>query len=182
MMIRISVVAIAVSIFAPVVFSSWVDGEMGYRVTIAPPDSPAARHGLHLGDILAEPTQLPQRLAEAGPAGVEIPIYRLDGKGIYQRSMLRIVFREGEEHRLGTTGDLGFLVTAVKPGSLAAKAVLKAGDFIPKIDDAFVHRVADLKRVDDAYEKNEVVIIRFIRWLPTSKRFEDMLSRHRFEK
>ena len=58
---------------------------------------------------------LPQRLAGAGPSGVEIPLYRLDETGTYQRATLRIVFRDGEDHRLGTTGDFGFFVTAIKP-------------------------------------------------------------------
>jgi len=162
--------------------SSWVDGEMGYRISIVPPESAAARHGLKVGDILAEPAPLPDRLADAGPSGVAIPVYRLDDKGRYQRAMLRIVFRGGEEHRLGTTGDLGFLVTAVKPGSLGARAELKAGDFIPKIDDTFVHSVADLKRVDNAAASGDEVVIRFIRWLPASKQFEDRLTTRRFPK
>lgn len=174
---------VVVALLAPAVVStSWVDGEMGYRITIAPPESPAARHGLKLGDILAEPRPLPDRLADAGPSGVEIPLYRLDENGIYRPTTLRIVFREGEEHRLGTTGDLGFLITNVKPGSLAARAELKAGDFIPKINDSFVHDVADLKLVDDAYEKDETVLIHFIRWLPKTKTFETAISRRRFTK
>jgi hypothetical protein len=183
MMIRTSVVAVALSIFAPTVLpTNWVDGEMGYRVTVAPPDSPAGRHGLHLGDILAEPRPLPQRLADSRPAGVEIPLYRLDANGHYQRTMLRIVFRDGEEHRLGTTGDLGFLVTAIKPGSLGARAELKPGDFIRKINEAFVHDVADLELVDEAYEKGEEVLIHFTRWVPASTSFEDAISRRRFAK
>ena len=183
MMIRTSVVALALSFFTPAVVStSWVDGEMGYRITVAPPDSPAGRHGLKLGDILAEPAPLPQRLADAGPSGVEIPIYRLDAKGSYQPATMRIVFREGEEHRLGTTGDLGFLVTAVKPGSLGARAELKAGDFIPKINETFVHSVADLKLVDDAYAKGEQVLISFTRWLPATQSFQNAVSRRTFVK
>jgi S1-C subfamily serine protease len=162
--------------------TSWVDGEMGYRITVVPPESPAGRHGLKLGDILAEPAPLPQRLADAGASGVGIPIYRLDAEGRYRRTLLRIMFRDGEEHRLGTTGDLGFLVTAIKPGSLGARAELKAGDFIPKIDDTFVHSVGDLKLVESAYEKNETVLIHFIRWGPTTKVFETAVSRQHFEK
>ena len=175
--------AAALSALAPTVVStSWVDGEMGYRVTIAPPESPAGRHGLKLGDILAEPAPLPQRLADAGPSGVEIPLYRLDATGAYQPTMLRIVFREGEAHRLGTTGDLGFLVTAVKPGSLGARAELKAGDFIPKINETFVHSVADLKLVDEANAKGEQVSIGFTRWLPATHSFENGVSRRTFVK
>jgi len=165
-----------------VVSTTWVDGEMGYRISIAPPASPAARHGLKIGDILAEPAPLPDRLADAGPSGVEIPLYRLDATGSYQPATLRIVFREGEEHRLGTTGDLGFLVTAVKPGSLGARAELQAGDFIPKIDDTFVHSVADLKLVDEAYAKGAPVLIHFTRWMPASQTFQNAISRRTFVK
>lgn len=174
---------VVVALLAPAVVStSWVDGEMGYRITIAPPGSPAARHGLELGDILAEPRPLPQRLADAGPSGVEIPLYRLDEHGAYRPTTMRIVFRDGEAHRLGTTGDLGFLITNLKPGSLGARAELKAGDFIPKINDSFVHDVADLKLVDSAYEKGETVLIHFVRWQPATNTFENGMSRRRFEK
>lgn len=165
-----------------VVSTSWIDGEMGYRVTVVPADSPGARHGLHLGDILAEPAPLPKRLADADAGGVEIPLYRLDAKGAYQPATLRIVFRDGEEHRLGLTGDLGFLVTAVKRGSLGARAELKAGDFIPKINETFVHGVADLKLVDEAYDKAEQVLINFIRWVPDSASFTTAVSRRTFVK
>jgi PDZ domain len=182
MIIRACLVAVALPLFAPAVVSTWVDGEMGYRITIAAPESVAGRHGLKLGDILAEPAPLPQRLADAGSSGVEIPLYRLDATGHYQPTKLRIVFREGEEHRLGTTGDLGFLVTAIKPGSLGARAELKAGDFIPKINDTFVHSVADLKMVDDADAKGEEVLIAFTRWLPGTQSFQNAVSRRRFAK
>ena len=182
-MIRACFLAAAFAAVAPAVVSTmWVDGEMGYRVTIAPADSVAGRHGLHLGDILAEPAPLPQRLADAGPAGVEIPIYRLDANGAYRPATLKIVFRAGEERRLGTTGDLGFLITNIKPGSLGARAELKAGDFIPKINETFVHGIADLKLVDAAYEKGEPVAIGFIRWLPAAKTFENAVSRRTFTK
>ena len=182
MMLRALVFALLAA--APTVVStSWVDGEMGYRVTVAPADSAAARHGLHLGDILAEPQPLPQRLADAGPGGVEIPLYRLDTtKGIYQATRLNIVFRDDEEHRLGTTGDLGFLVTAGKRGTLGARAELKPGDFIPRIDDTFVHGVDDLKLVDVAYDKGEQVLIHFTRWVPESASFTNAVSRRTFAK
>jgi membrane-associated protease RseP (regulator of RpoE activity) len=183
MLLRALLFASLIAAAAPsVVSTSWVDGEMGYRVTMVPADSVAARHGLHLGDILAEPAPLPQRLADAAPAGVEIPVYRLDAKGVYQPVTLRIVFRDGEEHRLGTTGDLGFLVTAVKRGSLGARAELKPGDFIPKINETFVHGVDDLKLVDNAYEKGEQVLIHFTRWTPESASFADAVSRRTFTK
>ena len=36
----------AVSIAAPAAAQSWIDGEIGYRVTVIPDGSPGARHGL----------------------------------------------------------------------------------------------------------------------------------------
>src|SRR3954464_14680951 len=183
MMLRAAVFALLSAVAAPAaISSSWVDGEMGYRVTIVPAGSVASRHGLRLGDILAEPAALPQRLADAGPGGVEIPVYRLDAKGAYQPAKLKIVFREGEEHRLGTTGDLGFLVTAIARGSLGARAELKPGDFIPRINETFVHSDADLKLVDDAYAKGEPVLTRFARWTRESGSFVDGVSRQTFAK
>jgi S1-C subfamily serine protease len=185
MILRASLLAVLLSVPAApaVVSTSWVDGEMGYRVTVVPDGSVAARHGLRLGDILAEPEPLPARLRESRASGVEIPIYRLNTpKAAYEPATLTITFLEGEEHRLGTTGDLGFLVTDVRPGSLAARAELKAGDFIPKINETFVHAVADLKLVDAAYEKGEQVLIHFTRWYPESASFKDAVSRRRFVK
>ena len=162
---------------------TWIDGEMGYRVTVVPSASPAARAGLRLGDMLAEPVALVSRLRDAGSDGVAIPLYRLDTTtAAYTRTTLKIVFMLGEEKRLGTTGDLGFVVTGVKPGSLGARAELKVGDFIPKIDETFVHDVKDLRRVDDAYEKGEQVMIQFIRWFPDSADFKTLVSRRRFVK
>lgn len=183
MILRTAVFALLTAVVGPAaISSSWVDGEMGYRVTIVPAGSVASRHGLRLGDILAEPAAVPERLADSGPGGVEIPVYRLDAKGAYQPAKLKIVFREGEEHRLGTTGDLGFLVTAIAPGSLGARAELKPGDFIPKINETFVHSNADLKLVDEAYAKGEQVLIHFTRWTPESASFVDGVSRRTFAK
>jgi hypothetical protein len=74
MMFRASLFALLAAFAAPaIVTTSWVEGEMGYRVTVAPDGSAAARHGLRLGDILAEPQPLPARLRESGSGGVEIP-------------------------------------------------------------------------------------------------------------
>jgi S1-C subfamily serine protease len=165
------------------VTTTWVEGEMGYRVTVVPDASAGARHGLRAGDVLAEPGPLPGRLRESGPGGVEIPLYRMDtSRATYELTKLRIIFPAGEEKRLGTTGDLGFLVTAVRPGSLGARAELKPGDFIPKINDTFVHDAADLKLVDDAYEKGEQVFIHFTRWYPESADFKNVISSRRFVK
>src|SRR5262245_47902965 len=127
---------------------TWVEGEMGYRISVVPEGSPGARHGLAVGDILAEPQPLPAWLAESGPDGVEIPMFRrVPSSGTYVKRTIRITFREGEEKRLGLTGDIGFLVSAVKPGSLGARAELLAGDFIDKIDETFVHSTNDLTLV-----------------------------------
>jgi hypothetical protein len=113
---------------------------------------------LRIGDILAEPGPLPARLREAQAEGVEIPLFRLE-EGRYRPKRIRVAFRPGEEKRLGITGDLGFLVQVVEPGSLAARAELRAGDFIPKINDAFVHSLEDLKLVDRANAKRTQVFI-----------------------
>lgn len=162
---------------------SWIEGEIGYRVTVIPEKSVGAKHGLRVGDILAEPQLLPARLRESGAAGVEIPLYRFDRTGlVYKRTALRIQFQDGEEKRLGTTGDFGFLVTSVKPGSLGARAELRAGDFLPKIDETFVHSVADLKLVDTAYETGAQVMIHFTRWSAEAGDFRNAVSRRRFVK
>jgi S1-C subfamily serine protease len=159
----------------------WVSGEIGYRVTVIPEGSAAARVGLRVGDILAEPGPLPARLREAPAEGVEIPLYRLeDGK--YVRTKIKVAFAAGQERRLGTTGDFGFLVTGVEPGSLGARAELVPGDFIPKIDDTFVHSVEDLKLVNRAYDEGAQVLIHFTRWAPEKKAFVDAISRRRFQK
>ena len=160
---------------------SWIEGEMGYRVTVIPDGSPAARSGLHVADILAEPAVPPDRLLEASAAGVDIPIYRFDrSTAAYTKQMLKVVFKDGEEKRLGTTGDLGFFVTGTKPRSLGERAELKPGDFIPKINDTFVHSVGDLTLVDAAYGKDEQVFIQFTRWYPDSSEFKTLISRRRF--
>src|SRR4051812_31405601 len=107
MMLLVSTL-VALAAAAPATTSRWVEGEMGYRVSLVPPGSPGARHQLRIGDVLAEPAVLPDRLRESGPQGVEIPIYRLNAsKAIYEPSTIRIVFHDGEEKRLGLTGDLG---------------------------------------------------------------------------
>jgi S1-C subfamily serine protease len=159
----------------------WVSGEIGYRVTIVPDGSPGARNGLRIGDVLAEPGPLPARLREAPAEGVEIPLFRLeDGK--YVRTKIRVTFAAGEEKRLGTTGDFGFLVTAVEPGSLGARAELLPGDFIPKINDTFVHSVEDLKLVNRAYDEGTQVFIHFTRWVPGTNSFQNAVSRRKFQK
>jgi S1-C subfamily serine protease len=136
---------------------------------------------LRIGDVLAEPGSLPARLRQAPAEGVEIPLFRLE-EGRYHRKKIRATFTAGEEKRLGVTGDLGFLVAAVKPGSLAARAELRPGDFIPKINDTFVHGLEDLKLVDQAYAEGKQVVIYFTRWSPETKSYENAVSRPRFEK
>ena len=182
--VRVLLLVVATGILPPAVHAqSWIDGEIGYRVSVVPDGSPGARSGVRIGDILAEPVPLVTRLREAGPDGIEIPLYRLDkAAATYSKTTIKIAFTSGEEHRLGTTGDLGFIVTGVKSGSLGARAEMRAGDFIPKINDTFVHDVKDLKLVDDAYEKNEQVLIQFIRWFPEYSDFKTAVSRRRFVK
>ena len=186
-------VVMALLFAAPVSGQTWIEGEMGYRVSAIPDGSPAARSGLKIGDVLAEPAPLPQRLRDAGPGGVEIPVYRFDVRSArYTKGALKVVFQGDEDKRLGTTGDLGFIVTGTKPRSLGERAELRAGDFITKIgkgegapgvtEDTFVHSVDDLKLVDQANEKNEQVLIQFIRWLPESSEFKTLVSRRRFVK
>jgi S1-C subfamily serine protease len=182
MMLRAMTVAALFGLAAPAaVTKTWVEGEMGYRVTVVAEGSAAARHGVRAGDVLAEPRPLPDRLRGSGADGVEIPIYRLnESRAAYELTKLRIVFLAGEEKRLGTTGDLGFLITAVPPGSLGARAELKPGDFIPKIDDTFVHDEADLKLVDAASQQGDEVVIHYTRWYAEDAAFKDAVSRRRF--
>lgn len=130
---------------------------------------------------MAEPDPLPARLREAPAEGVEIPIFRLE-EGRYRRTKIRVNFRAGEEKRLGVTGDLGFLVAAVEPGSLGARAELRPDDFIPKINETFVHSVEDLKLVDQAHADGTEVLIHFTRWLPETNSFQNDVSRHKFQK
>jgi S1-C subfamily serine protease len=162
---------------------TWIGGEMGYRVTAIPDGSAAAGAGLRVADVLAEPQLLPDRLASTGPEGVEIPIFRFDrGTGRYARTTTRVTFAASAEKRLGTTGDLGFLITAVTPDSLGARSELKPGDFIPRIDETFVHSVNDLALVDAAYESGAQVQIYFTRWFPDSNDFKTAISHRRFVK
>ena len=135
---------------------------------------------MRIGDILAEPRPLPARLRGAPAEGVEIPLFRLE-EGRYRRKTIRVAFKPGEEKRLGITGDLGFLVEAVEPGSLAARAELRPGDFIPKINDAFVHSLEDLKLVDQAYAKKTLVVIHVTRWLTETNSFQNSVSRLDFQ-
>lgn len=176
-------VAVAVLGAPSVSAQTWIEGEIGYRVSLVPDGSPGARAGVRIGDILAEPVPLVTRLREAGPDGIGIPVYRLDkATATYAKTTITITFTAGEEKRLGSTGDLGFIVTGTKAGSLGARAELKAGDFIPKINETFVHAVTDLHLVDDAYDKGEQVFIQFIRWFPDSAEFKTAVSRRRFVK
>jgi len=158
-----------------------VGGEIGYRVTVIPNGSAGGRIRLRIGDVLAPPGSLPARLRQAPAEGVEIPLFRLE-EGRYRREKIRATFAAGDEKRLGVTGDLGFLVTSVEPGSLAARAELRPGDFIPKINDTFVHSLEDLKLVDQAYAEGKQVVINFTRWSPETKSYENAVSRPRFEK
>ena len=156
-------------------------GEIAYRVTVVPDGSAGGRMGLRIGDVLAEPGLLPGRLRQAPVEGVEIPLFRLQ-EGRYHREKIRAAFAAGEDKRLGLTGDFGFLVTAVEPGSLAARAGLQPGDFIPKINETFVHSVDDLKLVDQARYEGKPVVIYITRWSAETKSYETVASRPKFEK
>lgn len=161
--------------------SQWVSGVIVYRVAVVPDGSVGARIGLRSGDILADPGPLPTRLRESPETGVDIPLFRLvDGK--YSPTRINVVFLASEERRLGATGDLGFLVTAVEPGSLAARAELRPGDFIPKINETFVHQLEDLKLVDEAYANGTQVLIHVTRWIPENSAFQKLISRRRFQR
>jgi S1-C subfamily serine protease len=166
---HISTLLLATGLFA----QSSTPGEIAYRVTIVPPHSAAAHNGLRIGDILAEPGPLPARLRAAPADGVEISLFRLN-EGRYQRTKIRITFKSGEEQRLGVTGDFGFLIASVDPGSLAARVGLRPGDFIPKINETFVHSVDDLKLVDQAYAEKKPVVIHVTRWTPEKNSFQDL--------
>ena len=73
-------------------------------------------------------------------------------------------------------------MTAVEPRSLGARAELLPGDFIPKIDDTFVHSVDDLKLVNRAYDQGVQVLIHFTRWVPEKSGFVEAVSRRTFRK
>jgi S1-C subfamily serine protease len=161
--------------------TNWVTGEIAYRVTVVPDGSAGARIGLRIGDVLAEPGLLPARLRQAPVEGVDIPLFRLQ-EGHYRREKVRATFTVGEEKRLGLTGDLGLFVTSVEPGSLAARAELRPDDFIPKINETFVHSLDDLKLVDQAYAEGKPVAIYFTRWSTETKSYENAVSRPKFDK
>jgi S1-C subfamily serine protease len=150
-------------------------------VTVVPDGSAGGRLGLRIGDVLAEPGSLPARMRQAPAEGVEIPLFRLE-QGRYRRQKIRVTFTAGEEKRLGVTGDLGFLVTGVEPESLAPRAGLRPGDFIPKINDTFVHSVDDLKLVDQAHAEGKPVVIYITRWSAETKSYENAVSRPNFAK
>jgi S1-C subfamily serine protease len=158
-----------------------VTGEIAYRVTVVPDGSAGGRIGLRIGDVLAEPGSLPARLRQAPAEGVEIPLFRLQ-KGRYRSGKIRVTFTTGEDKRLGVTGDFGFLVTAVEPGSLATRAGLRNGDFILKINDTFVHSVDDLKLVDQAQAEGKPVVIYITRWSAETRSYENAVSRPNFAK
>ena len=95
---------------------------------------------------------------------------------------IRVAFMPGEEKRLGITGDLGFLVAAIEPGLLGARAELHPDDFIPKINETFVHGMEDLKLIDQAYADGTQVLIQFTRWSPEKNSFQTAVSRRKFQK
>ena len=70
------------------------------------------------------------------------------------------------------TGDLGFLVTDIEPASLAARAKLRVGDFLPQINDTFVHQLKDL-----ALGEGRDAQIHVTRWHAGKRIFEKLIAR-----
>ncbi len=146
---------------------TWVEGEIGFRLTIIPVGSPADRAGLKVGDILADPPGVRPILLSHG----KLPVFRFDAaKGAYAQVTVPIAFRGNEEKRLGVTGDLGYLVTRLEPGSLADRAKLQLHDFLPQLDDHFVHEPKDLTLP----EKGEVRL-HVTRWNRSTRSFEKLI-------
>ena len=132
---------------------TWAKGEIGFRLTIIPAGCPAERAGLRIGDILAEPAGVRTVLNGSGI----LPVYRFDSaKAAYAKQDVRISFEGGEERRLGVTGDLGFLINALSPETPSG---LLIHDFLPKIDDRFVHEIPDL-----TLPKDRAAAIHVTRW------------------
>jgi S1-C subfamily serine protease len=153
---------------------SWVKGEIGYRLAIIPAGSPAERAGLKLGDILPDPPNVRPIILSTG----DLPVIRWNQeKGAYSREQVKVTFKEGEEKRLGTTGDLGFLVTGTPDQSHAERAGLVVHDFIPKIDDHFVHELKDLTLIEGSE-----VQIHVTRWGAIQQRFENKILRYKVPK
>lgn len=153
---------------------SWVKGEIGFRLTIVPADSPAARAGLKIADILPEPNNVRPILQSTG----DLPVYRFNATtGKYTREQLKITFKDGEEKRLGVTGDLGFLVIGIPYHSIAQWAHLEVFDFLPQIDDRFVHELKDMVLV----EGTEVRIY-ITRWSSTRREFGKLIEKYRIGK
>ena len=148
---------------------AWAKGEIGFRLTVIPPDSVAARAGLKLADILADPPGVRAALLGAGL----LPVYRFSEKtGTYRKERVQVTFGEGEERRLGVTGDLGFLVTGIEPASLAARAKLRVGDFLPQINDTFVHNLKDL-----ALAEGRDAQIHVTRWQADQRLFDKLIAK-----
>lgn len=162
---------------SPVTAQSWVQGQIGFRLTVVPKDCPAERAGLKVGDILADPEGIRAAIQKKTP----FPVFRFDpAKAAYQREDVELKFRAAEERKLGVVGDLGFLVTAVEPKSLAARAKLQVHDFLPQIDGSFVHDVSDLGLVDRAFAEGIDVNIHVTRWV--GDKFEKSIIVQKYKK
>ena len=70
------------------------------------------------------------------------------------------------------TGDLGFLVTDIEPASLAARAKLRVGDFLPEINDTFIHELKDLALAEGRDAQNHVT-----RWQADHRLFEKSIAK-----
>jgi hypothetical protein len=56
------------------------------------------------------------------------------------------------------------------------------GDFIPKINDTFVHSVDSLKLVDQAYAEGKAEVIHVTRWVQEKNTFENLVLRSQSER
>lgn len=156
---------------APAAFASgtpngaWVEGEIGIRLNAIPEGSAVHAAGLHIGDIVQTDQAAVHRFSQH--------------TGSYSRTTVELAM-DTARRGPGITGETGFLVTNVPPGSLAARAELQPGDFIAKIDEQPVHSIADLARVRRACEARVPVSIYLIRWVPEQRSFMHAVSLRNF--
>ncbi|MCX6592117.1 MAG: hypothetical protein NTZ56_11370 [Acidobacteria bacterium] len=144
------------------------------RINLVAPDSLAAAAGLRVGDILVENDVL-SKIRRAPADGADVKVLRLnEASGQYQPASVRVKPVSGQPVRLGIMYDLGFAVRSVEAGSLAARARIQASDFLPKIDETFVHDVETLDLISSAAANGRDVTVNIIRWLIAEKRFDQL--------